>query len=119
MTPDLFFTPTYPAYDPTVNFPFNVLNFHSDALICYLLFLCIILTHSLAISYFCAHHSSRPHLPLHRALHVKKLILCDILFGNPDIIPPNKPDCAPLSYLTPTQTNNVLAGKDNAPLTIA
>jgi hypothetical protein len=86
MTLELFFTPTYPAYDPTVNFPFNFLNFHSGALIRHLLFLLIILMHSLAICYFCAHHSSRPHLPLHCASHIKELILCDILFGNPDII---------------------------------
>jgi hypothetical protein len=54
MTPELFFILTYPTYDPiwnSVNFPFNFLNFHSDALLCHLLFcpllfLPIILTHS-------------------------------------------------------------------------
>jgi hypothetical protein len=46
MTPGLFFTPTY---DPTVNFPFNFLKFHLDALICHLLFSRFILTHSFAI----------------------------------------------------------------------
>jgi hypothetical protein len=111
MTLELFFTPTYPTYDPTVNFPFNFLNFHSDALICHLLFLLIILTHSLAICYFCVYHSSRPHLPPHCALLIKELILCKVLFGNPDIIPPNKPDCAPLLYLTPTQRNKAAGGR--------
>jgi hypothetical protein len=52
MTPELFFTPTYPSYDPTVNFPFNFLNFLSDALLCHLLFLPIILMHSIAICFF-------------------------------------------------------------------
>jgi hypothetical protein len=111
MTLELFFTLTYPTYDPTVNFPFNFLNFHSDALICHLLFLLIILTHSLAICYFCAHHSSRPHHPLHCALRIKELILCNVLFGNPEITPPNKSDCAPLSYLTPNQMNNAAGGR--------
>ncbi len=111
MTPELFFTPTYSTYDPTVNFPFNFLNLHSDALICNLLFLLIILTHSLTICYFCAHPSCRPHLTPHRASHIKELIQCDVLFGNPDIIPPNKLDCAPLLYLTPTQTNNTAGGR--------
>ncbi len=46
MTPELFLILTYPTYDPTFNFPFNVWNsvnfllyFHSDALLCHLLFL--------------------------------------------------------------------------------
>jgi hypothetical protein len=39
MTLELFFILTYPTYDPTVNFSFNFLTFHSDALICHLLFL--------------------------------------------------------------------------------
>jgi hypothetical protein len=49
MIPELFFILTYPTYDPTfnfpsnfwnlVNFPFNFLNFYSDALLCHLLFL--------------------------------------------------------------------------------
>ncbi len=41
MTPELFFILTYPTYDPiqnSFNFPFNFLNFHSDALLCHLLF---------------------------------------------------------------------------------
>ena len=49
MTLGLFFTHTY---DPTVNFPFNFLNFHSDTLISHLLFLCFNLMHSFAICYF-------------------------------------------------------------------
>ena len=110
MTLELFFPPTYPTYEPTVNFHFHFLSFHSDAFICHLLLLLIILTHSLAICYFCAHHSSRPHLPPHRTSSIKELILCDILFGNPDIIPPNQLNCTPLSYLTPTQTNNAAGG---------
>ena len=55
MTPELFFIPTYPTYDPTVKFPLHFLNFHSDALICHLLFLLIILTHSTAICLFVLH----------------------------------------------------------------
>ncbi len=42
MTPELFFILTYPTYDPiqnSVNFPFNFLTFHSDVLLCHLLFL--------------------------------------------------------------------------------
>ncbi len=60
MTPELFFILTHPTYDPTfyfpvnfqnsVNFPFNFLNFHSDALHCHLFQLHIILMHSIAIS---------------------------------------------------------------------
>ncbi len=41
MTPELFFILPYPTYDPirnSVNFPFNFLNFHSDACLCHLLF---------------------------------------------------------------------------------
>ncbi len=62
MTLELYFMLTYPTYDPTfnfplnflnsVNFPFNFLNFHSDALLCHLLFLPIILVHSIAIHFF-------------------------------------------------------------------
>ncbi len=59
MTPELFLIPTYPTYDPTVNFPFNFLNFHSDALICHLLLLLIILMYSLAIFFFL--HLTRDH----------------------------------------------------------
>ncbi len=90
MTPELFLIPTYPTYHPTVNFPFNFLNFHSDALICHLLFLLIILMHShLPSVLFCSPFNQRPHLLRHHVLRIKKLILCNILFGNPDIIPPN------------------------------
>jgi hypothetical protein len=41
MTPGLFFILTYPTYDPiwsSVNFTLNFLNFHSDALLCHLIF---------------------------------------------------------------------------------
>ncbi len=89
MTSGLFFKPTYPTYDPTVIFSFNFLNFHSDALICHLLFLRIFLTHSFAICYFWAHHSSRPHLPPQGTVRIEELILCNILFGNPENISPN------------------------------
>jgi hypothetical protein len=54
------------------------------------------------------------HLPLlvpHHPSRIKELILCDVLFGNPDIIPPNKPDYAPLSYFTSTQRNNSAGGR--------
>ncbi len=109
MTPGLFFTPTY---DPTVNFPFSFLNFHSDAIICHLLLSRIILTHSFAICYFRAHHSSRSPLPLHSSACIEELILCDVLFGKPENISPNNsPDCAHLLYLTPTPTNNAAEGR--------
>ncbi len=108
MTQGIFFTPTF---DWTFNFLFNVVNFHSDALIFHLLFLRIILTHSFAICYFWAHHSSRPPLPPHSVAHIKELILCDILFGNPEnIFPNNSPNCAHLLYLAPTPTNNAVEG---------
>ncbi len=81
MTLELFFILTYPTYDPTfnfpfnflnsVNFPFNFLNFHSDTLLCHVLFLPIILTHSIAICFFCSPIIKRPHLPWHRALRIK------------------------------------------------
>jgi hypothetical protein len=71
MTPELFFMLTYPTYDPTVNFPFNFLNFHSEALLCHLLFLIIILMHSIAICFFCSLIIKRPHLPCHCALRIK------------------------------------------------
>ncbi len=111
MTPKLFFTSTY---DPTVNFPFDFLSFHSDALIYHLLFLHFILMHSFAICYFWAHHLSRPLLSPHDAVYIisKELILHDVLFGNPENISPNNsPDCAHLSYLIPTPTNNAVEGR--------
>jgi hypothetical protein len=88
MTPELFFIPTYPTYYPTVKFLFNFLNFHSYALLCHLLISLIILMHSIAICFFCSPFIKRPHLPCHRVLRIKELILCDVLFGNPDITPP-------------------------------
>jgi hypothetical protein len=118
MTPGLFSTPTY---DPTVNFPLNFLNFHSDALICHYLFLHFILIHSFAICYFWANHLSRPPLPPHGAARIIsiELILYDLLVGDPENISPNNlPNCAHLSYLTPTPTNMQRRG-DNSPLTIA
>ncbi len=87
MTPELFFVLTYPTYDPTVNFPFNILNFQSDSLICHLIFLLIILMHSMPSVLFCSPIIERLHLPWHRALRIKEPILCDVLFGNPDIPP--------------------------------
>jgi hypothetical protein len=110
MTWGLFFTPTYPTYDPKVNFPFNFLNFQSDALICHLLFLCIILVHSFAICYFHAHHLSQPYLPPHSTACIKELILCNVLFGNSENISLNKLYCAHLLYLAPTPTNNMAEG---------
>jgi hypothetical protein len=56
MTPELFFIPTYPTYDPTVKFPLNFLNFHSYALLCHLLISLIILMHSIAICFLSSIH---------------------------------------------------------------
>jgi hypothetical protein len=117
MTPKSFFSPTYPTHDPTVNFPFNFLNFHSDTLICHLLFLCIILTHSFAICYVCAHHSSRPHLPPYGGTCIKELILCNILFGNPVTSPPINPTAHTCCTSPPRKRTSWQRG-NNAPLTI-
>ncbi len=117
MTLGLFFTSTY---DPSVNSPFNFLNFHSDALICHLLFLHFILMHSFAICYFQPHHLSRPPLPPHRAACItsEDPILRDILLDNPKNISPNNlSGHTHLPFLTPAPTNNVVEGR-NAPLTI-
>ncbi len=71
MTPELVFILTYPTYNPTVNFPFDFLNFHSDALLCHLLFSPIIRMHSIAICFICSPIIERPHLLRNRTSRIK------------------------------------------------
>ncbi len=65
-----------------------------------IIFWTFILTHSFAICSFCSSLWRTqlpcffspiikiPYLPRHRASRIKELMLCNVLFGNPDITPP-------------------------------
>ncbi len=58
---------------------------------------------------------SRPPLQGHGAVHIKELILCDVLFGNPEKISSNNvPDSIYLSYLAPTSTEDAVEGRQRS-----